>query len=252
MVPPVEEIAANPILPNKTRLRGELFFDESVQKVLGEGGVLGDFTHHVKYPRTHHLPFSPGVTSDDRVQHDLSELEGQEVIVTEKLDGECTTMYADYIHARSLEYRSRVDRDRVKALHATIAVDIPDEWRVCGENLWAEHSIRYENLSSIFFVFSVWNEKNLCLSRDETVEWAGLLGLETVPVLYRGPFDKVLLQNLHQPERNGRPCEGFVVRTADGFPYSAFRRRVAKYVREDHVQTQAHWTRTIRPNGVAS
>jgi len=78
------------------------------------------------------------------------------------------------------------------------------------------------------------------------------------PLLYRGPFDKVLLQNLHQEERgkkedgSSQACEGFVVRTADGFPYSAFRRRVAKYVREGHVQTQAHWTRNIRPNGVAS
>jgi hypothetical protein len=34
-------------------------------------------------------------------------------------------------------------------------------------------------------VFSIWNEQN-ALSWDETVEWAELLGLFTVPVLWRG------------------------------------------------------------------
>jgi hypothetical protein len=28
----------NPVMPNGTRLQGELFFDESVQKILGQGG----------------------------------------------------------------------------------------------------------------------------------------------------------------------------------------------------------------------
>jgi hypothetical protein len=39
-----------------------------------------------KYPRTFHLPDSPGATADDKIQHDLSWLDG-ELVVTEKLDG---------------------------------------------------------------------------------------------------------------------------------------------------------------------
>src|SRR5690606_38566454 len=46
----------NVVLPDGRRLAGELFNDESVQKVLSKGGVLENFTHWVKYPRTHHLP----------------------------------------------------------------------------------------------------------------------------------------------------------------------------------------------------
>jgi hypothetical protein len=41
-----------------------------------------------KYPRTYHLPFSPGLQNDDRVIETLGGLIGQEVIVTEKMYGE--------------------------------------------------------------------------------------------------------------------------------------------------------------------
>src|SRR5690606_22004173 len=57
----------NPVLPNGQRLKGELFFDESVQKILAQGQVLDLFTSWVKYPRTHHLPWSDGVNDDDRI-----------------------------------------------------------------------------------------------------------------------------------------------------------------------------------------
>ena len=37
-----------------------------------------------KYPRTYHLPFSPGFTSDDKVLKDDSQFYGKRVVVTEK------------------------------------------------------------------------------------------------------------------------------------------------------------------------
>lgn len=158
----------NPILDNGLRLRGELFDDESVRKVLGDLAEFhpsGIFTDKVKYPRTYHLPWSPGATDDDRIMEDPDTcFGGKAVVVTEKMDGENCTMYSDYIHARSLEYSSHPSRDRVKAMWSQIAHDIPKGWRVCGENLYAEHSIHYDDLSSYFQVFSVWNDKNVCLS----------------------------------------------------------------------------------------
>ena len=45
----------NPLLENGRRLRGELFFDESVQKILKFGGVLDQFDKYVKYPRSYHF-----------------------------------------------------------------------------------------------------------------------------------------------------------------------------------------------------
>lgn len=55
------------------------------------------------YPRTPHLPWSPGASADDVRVADLSGFAGIEVVVTEKLDGENTTLYPDGLHARSLD-----------------------------------------------------------------------------------------------------------------------------------------------------
>jgi len=246
----------NPILPDGRRLRGELFDDESVQKVLAP--VLHLFTDKVKYPRTYHLPWSPGATDDDRIMEDPDAcFAGSEVIVTEKMDGENCTMYSDYIHARSLEYASHASRDRVKAMWANIAHDIPKGWRVCGENLFAEHAIHYYNLEAYFQVFSVWNEKNMCLSWDETVEWATLLGFPTVTVIIPGhTWNPRIREDQHLTSTwkalVSHDSEGYVVRVADDFHYKDFRRSVAKYVRANHVQHKdGHWSnRRVVPNGL--
>jgi hypothetical protein len=240
----------NPILPNGQRLRGELFDDESVQKVLAP--VLHLFTSRVKYPRTFHLPWSPGVTDDDRVLDDPDAAFGESrVVVTEKMDGECTTMYRDYLHARSTDYSPHPSRDRVRALHAQIAHDIPEGWRVCGENVYAQHSISYDALPSYFLVFSIWNDRNECLSWEDTQLWSQLLGLAVVPVLYRGLWDNRCVRALDSQmlSQLGGDREGYVARLADGFHYRAFRRSVAKYVRANHVQTHGGWAvRQVVPN----
>jgi hypothetical protein len=113
----------NPILPNGQRLRGELFDDESVQKVLSP--VLHLFTSRVKYPRTFHFPWSPGRTNDDRVMDDPNAaFGGAEVVVTEKCDGENTTFYRDYLHARSIDYAPHPSRDRVRIIELIIFVPL--------------------------------------------------------------------------------------------------------------------------------
>jgi len=253
----VDEIVdkwGNPILPSGQRLRGELFDDESVQKILTP--ILHLFTSRVKYPRTFHLPWSPGKTDDDRTLDAPDELfDGVEIVVTEKMDGECSTLYRDYLHARSIEYAPHPSRDRLRALHASIAHEIPDGWRICGENLYAVHSIAYAELPSHFLVFSIWNAKNECLPWDETVLWAKLLGLDVVPVLYRGPWDEAAVRRFDAATVSllGGDREGYVVRRAGDFHYRAFRQSVAKYVRKGHVQTDDHWkNRVIVPNGLAA
>ena len=61
-----------------------------------------------KYPRTFHLDFSPGVSNDDKVIENYNSLEGKEIVVTTKLDGENTSLYSDYLHARSKIGRAHV------------------------------------------------------------------------------------------------------------------------------------------------
>jgi hypothetical protein len=241
----------NPILDDGKRGKGELFFDESVQKVLGEGGVLPLFTPYVKYPRTHHLPWSPGMQSDDRMLKDLSGFIGREVVATEKKDGECTSMYRDHIHARSLDSKGGEDRAWVKQFWSNICYEIPEGWRICGENLWAEHSIHYSDLDSYFYGFSIWNERNICLSWDDTLEWFEMLNITPVPVLYRGIWDEDKIRALEE-QLSWEKHEGYVVRVTDSYPYAKFRTSLAKWVRKGHVQTAKHWRagRAFIPNNL--
>lgn len=236
----------NEILPNGMRLRGELFFDESVHRVLTP--VLDRFTRFVKPPRTWHLPWSPGATSDDRIMPDVKAFSGMDVVVTVKLDGENTSVYGPdgYVHARRVEpLASHPSRDRVKALAPVLGPDIPEDWRVCGENVSTKHSIHYENLPPherwFFMLFNVWNDRNECLAWDSVCEWAELLDLPTVPVLYRGPWNEAAIKALWRDEYDGDPMEGYVVRPVSGFALRDYRKLVGKYVRAHHNQSTHGW-----------
>ena len=214
------------ILPDGRCLKGELFFDESVQKILKSGGVLKDFCEYIKYPRTMHLSFSSKVTDDDRILENEEYFKEKRVIVTEKLDGENSSCYKNYMHARSIDGTNHFSRNWLKAFHSRMGYNIPDGWRVCGENMYAKHTIHYTNLETYFYVFSIWNEKNNCLNWDETQLWAELLELNLVPVLYDGIWnDDIIKEFCKNNER-----EGFVVRIADSFSYGDFRKSVAKWV----------------------
>lgn len=230
----------NPILPNGNRMVGELFYDESVQKILNAGGVLPLFTHWVKYPRTHHVPWSQSIQSDDRVIDSMDAFMGKRVIVTEKMDGENTTMYQDYFHARSVDGRSHPSRSWAKSLWGRVCGDIPEKWRICGENLYAEHSIAYDSLETYFMGFSIWDDVNTSLSWDDTVEWFKLLGIQHVPVLFDGIYNEKTIQSLWT-QKDWSTREGYVLRVADAIPYSSFRTHYAKFVRKGHVATSKHW-----------
>jgi hypothetical protein len=234
------------VLGNKTRLRGELFFSEACQKALEAGGVLHLFSEKVKYPKTLHFEWSPNLQNDDRRIHDLAGFVGEEVVVTTKMDGENTTIGRNYIHARSLDSRHHPSRSWVKQLHGTIRSDIPEGWRICGENLFAQHSMAYEELPSFFMVFSVWDEKDTCLSWDETLDVCHMLNLHTVPVIYRGPWDEAYTRNIRvDPFKE----EGYVTRVSRRFRFAEFSRVVAKFVRKGHVQTDEFWmNRPMVPN----
>lgn len=225
----------NPFIDSNRRGCGELFFDESVQKILKRGNVLSEFTSYVKYPRTYHLPWSPGISKDDRSLPSTTQFEGKEVVVTVKMDGENTSMYNDYIHARSISPSRRTDRSWVKNFHSKISYDIPKGWRICGENLYVKHSIYYDNLPSFFCGFSVWNSENKCLSWEDTLDYFELLDIETVPVLYKGLWDEELIKNIHCSQYDGCECEGYVVRISEEFDYRDFKDCVGKYVRDNHI-----------------
>ncbi len=105
----------------------------------------------VKYPRTPHLPWSSGRAEDDIALDSIEHLERlEDVVVTEKLDGENTTLYHDYLHARSIDSKSHPSRDWIKRFHAKVRYDIPEDFRICGENMYAKHSIFYDALTTYY------------------------------------------------------------------------------------------------------
>ncbi|MET8755828.1 RNA ligase family protein [Streptomyces sp. NPDC004667] len=201
------------------------------------------------YPRTAHLPWSPGATPDDVRASGPSALAGREVVVTEKLDGENTTLYRDGLHARSLDSGHHPSRAWVKGLQGRIGSGIPEGRRVCGENLYARHSLAYEELDGWFYGFSVWDGDH-CLDWDPTVRFLRRLGIPTPRVLWRGVYDERALRRLRIDTTRQ---EGYVVRTTAGFRREDFGRCVAKWVRGGHVQTDTHWMYApVVPNGLGA
>ncbi|MFE6412103.1 RNA ligase family protein [Streptomyces sp. NPDC057837] len=200
-----------------------------------------------RYPRTPHLPGSPGATDDD-VWCDWSRFvpePGRELVTTLKMDGANTTLHAGGMYGRSPTGRSRPWQSRMRAFAAAVCPLIPQGVRVCGEDLTVAHSIVYERELPPFMVFSVW-DGDVCLSWDETVAWAGMLGLPTVPLLARGPRpdEPQRLREAFDQRTDVERDEGFVVRDAQGFARGEFAGRVAKWVRSGHVRTGSRWPAT--------
>lgn len=180
-----------------------------------------------KYPRTPHLPWSPGLTKDDRRLETLAYLQAaQEIVVTEKLDGENTTLHRDYLHARSLTYADHPSRRWVRDLWENqIAWIAPDTLEICGENVYAQHSIAYTELPTYFLVFGIREANSGWLAWDDVVEWCNLLGLQTAPILYRGPWDEQAVRACYSgASRYGGDQEGYVVRRADLISVDQFHR----------------------------
>lgn len=240
----------NTVLSDGRRLRGPLFYDESVQKILSD--VLHKFSKYVKYGRTNHLPWSPGIHDDDRVLHRLDAFitSGRctEIVVTEKMDGENTTIYNDYLHARSIDGRNHESRNWVKNFASKWQFYLDDDMRICGENVFAQHSIPYYELDSYFLGFSAWKNDER-LHWDDTLELFEILGITPVREIYRGSFNEDVIKGLYSDDMWSM-SEGYVVTTVKGFKMRDFSTHVAKYVRKNHIQTaKHHWaSQIIVPN----
>lgn len=200
-----------------------------------------------KYGRTYHLPFSEGVTNDDKILHDWEHLLEQELIITEKLDGENSCLKSTGAYARSHGAPTRNPwAKNMWTIWERIKGDLGD-LEVFGENLYGIHSIEYKKLSYHFYVFAI-RDGNRWLSWDEVLFYAELLELPTVPVFESGFFTQkeikdFIKQRMELGSAFEGPCEGFVIRNANEFTTSNFKHNVLKYVRKNHVQTNEHWTR---------
>lgn len=215
-----------------------------------------------KYGRTYHYPFSPGTTSDDRIQHDYWEHAAQldQIVHTEKLDGENTCLNQYGVFARSHAAPTRHPwANHLKERWELFKNELGD-LEIFGENLYAIHSIEYLELEHHFYVFAI-RELDKWLSWEEVQFYAGLLDFPTVPELDmvvpedQSTFEERVLQLTKEGSsfnsidvHTGEACcmEGVVSRNLGAYGVDNFRHHVFKYVRKDHVKTDEHWTRNWR------
>lgn len=209
-----------------------------------------------KFPSMPHVPWSP---EDVREQDYLSNrkfesgpLAEQHVIATEKLDGSNVRLTRENVHSRSREDPKHDSYNYLKAQHSEFAHHIPEHIILYGEWLYAVHSITYTDLSDYLYVFAAFDTEQMqWLDWDATKKYADKIGKQTPPVLREYPDGVDERPDPHGESEFGPTREGFVFRTVDGFPYGEFDRRVAKCVRENHVQTDEHWKFTkIETNGL--
>jgi len=204
-----------------------------------------------KYPRTPHLPYSPGGTSDDRRISSVEAFLCTPVVLTEKLDGSNVCLEKEACFARShATAPNHPSFDAFKAFHASVKGQIGDGIQVFGEWVYAKHSISYSDLSAYFLTFGVRDlNKGLWASWEEVELWSETLGVPTVPVLAREPWlnrehkirDLVETHSEMPSRLGGGPREGIVLRVAGEFKDEQFSTSVAKWVRKDHVQSDEHW-----------
>lgn len=215
-----------------------------------------------KFPRILHVPFSPGVSSDDKVakRSELESIVGIPLIVTEKMDGSNVCLTRDDCFARShASAPTHASFDMLKALHADIRFDIPKDVHVFGEWLYAVHSIKYDDLPSYLMIFGA-RQGDIWWSWEDVREVANELRVPTVPAL----FQNLKCRNIHELDcivsiakytfRSDLPRwdrEGVVVRPLGEFADADFSKKVFKWVRSNHVQTDQHWRdKPIERNGL--
>lgn len=202
-----------------------------------------------KYPRSFHLPWSPGGTSDDKRLANVSALVGPEIVVTEKCDGSNLTYTRRGVFARSHSGPpAHASFDLAKATHGRVAHLLPEGLSVFCEYCYAVHSLAYDSLPAYSLVFGVRDDATgLWWDWDMVTTQAEELELPTVPLLFRGTvaseaeLEALTNRLAREPSAFGGPREGVVVRVAAAFEDAAFSRSLGKWVRTGHVTTDDHW-----------
>ena len=208
----------------------------------------------LKYPRTPYWPDSPYIGRGDTVHTDPERFVRRPVVVTEKLDGSNVLIHRGKVYGRSVAEEAADKWMAMVKKHHAWKVTEPDVY-LYGEDIYGVHSIEYgavgENETFHAFALrdSVGNFRSMAALQEVTTRRS----IPVVPVIYQSPFASIaemraFIQDEHAKQSVlGGEREGVVLRIAEGFSSSDFARNVCKSVRQDHVQTDLHWTRNWRP-----
>jgi hypothetical protein len=204
-----------------------------------------------KYPRTPHLPWSPGVGNDDRIIESLGVILNSTCVITEKLDGSNLCLTQESVFARSHSGAPKhASFDLAKQFHAEIRsfIDLNESWFF--EYCYAVHSIKYEALRHFLNLIGIRNDSmGVWSSWGDVTLTAEVIEIPTVPVLMEiepirniEELQKLTERLAKMPSIYGPQREGIVIRVKESFKDEDFGRSIAKWVRPNHVQTDEHWT----------
>jgi hypothetical protein len=231
----------------------------------------------VKYPRTPHLFGSRGTYDDKHLGAKASAafLSDPSLIVEEKLDG--TNVGIQFLADGRLFLQCR-GHEITEGMHPQYdlfkqwaAVKRPvlesvleDRYILFGEWLYAKHSVSYGRLPHYFFEFDLFDkETEVFLSLERRLALLSGTGIETVPVIHRGPLREdrlesligesafgALFENPLTGETDSR-MEGLYLRTESGEVVTGRAKKVRPEFVEKVKQSE-HWQhRTMVPNTLA-
>ena len=217
-----------------------------------------DLALNVRYPRTPYWPWSPAIGRGDDVHANPDRFVGEDVVVTEKLDGGNTLLHAGKVYARSVSAPSGNKWMAMVKKHHAWKVNEPDVY-LYGEDIYGVHSVTYAPVAEreTFYAFALRDGAGAFAAFDEVEAYAKQREIPVVPVLFRGRLRSVAEISAFMKQAHGEPStlggerEGVVMRLARGFPAAEFQDNVCKSVRAGHVQTDEHWTRNWRPCRIA-
>jgi hypothetical protein len=212
-----------------------------------------------KYPRTYHLPYSPGATNDDKIAPNVDFLLNTPLVITEKCDGSNLCMDKNNIFARTHSGPPKhASFNMAKSIHASIKHELIDGLDYFGEYCYAKHSIEYTELPGYFLLFGIrtyidgngwWKSWQSVKSFAKSLNIPTVPELEKLTVSSEKELQKVIEKHMNEPSVCGGEREGVVVRRVEAFSVREFSKATLKNVRKNHVQTSEHWmNQEITPN----
>lgn len=176
------------------------------------GASRDDFT---KYPRTPHLFGSRGTEDDKHLgqQESREFIANVSLIVEEKLDGTNVGIHFNSGARMVLQCRGHeittgmhpqydLFKQWTVSKRPVLEALLEDRLLLFGEWLYARHSVHYRSLPHYFFEFDIYDkERQVFLDLAARLEFLAGTGIQTVPVIHRGPASADELRDLIGPSR---------------------------------------------------
>ena len=231
----------------------------------------------VKYPRTPHLFGSKGTDDDKHLGEAESNrfLAEPSLIIEEKLDGTNVGLHFTAEGRMVLQCRGHLVTEGMHPQYdlfkqwAAVKRPVLEGCLGCahilfGEWLYARHSVHYRKLPHYFFEFDIYDKRSgVFLDLEKRLALLDGTGIETVPVVHRGPITRKSLEGLIGKSAFDALFENPVTHGTDDLMEGLYLRteRVgvvtgrAKFVRPEFVEKikqSTHWQhQTIVPNLLA-